>query len=352
MTDHNEKRINHEPNQFITQEQTFMADKMNKFFKTLMLIISASVIVYFAAALVLAFLPAPEFALDAFPGGTAVSTTEDKTIQFTMRDGESLSARQYTADSTTTIVLLHGVTAESSQFNRSAEVLREAAGATVVTLDLRGHGQSGGASGDIAYIGQYEDDVADVITAVHADNPNGQVILAGHSMGGGIALRYATLTDEPAVDGYLLFAPHLGANSPTVPTEISEDSKAFVQIHLPRIIGLAMLNNMRITALNGKDTLFFNLSGVTSTYSYRAMMNASPADYVTALTAVNQPMLVVVGSNDEAFVAEQFPTAVTSYSDGAVHIVDGESHTTIVESAAAMTVVEDWLSDTQLATQH
>lgn len=316
---------------------------MNKIKKFLVVAIVAPALVYVAAALIMTFLPAPAFALDAFPAGTAVPTTEDKLIQLTMRDGESLSARQYTAESATTIVLLHGVTAESSQFNHSAEMLREATGATVVALDMRGHGLSGGASGDIAYIGQYEDDVADVITAVRADNPNGTIILAGHSMGGGIALRYATLAAEPAVDGYLLFAPHLGANSPTVPTEISEDSQNFVQLHLPRVIGLAMLNNLRITALNGRETLFFNLSGVTSRYSYRAMMNSSPEDYVTALTAVQQPMLVVVGSLDEAFIADEFPDTVAAHSAGEVVVIENATHNSVYEDGEMVTAVQSWI---------
>ncbi|MFQ5401680.1 MAG: alpha/beta fold hydrolase [Anaerolineae bacterium] len=113
-----------------------------------------------------------------------------------------------------------------------------------------------------------------------------------------------------------------------------------------------MLNNVGIKSLHHLDTLFFNLTDeVTHTYTFRATANSSPQDYVAALTAVNAPLLVVVGSGDEAFVAEEFPTAVTTYSDGEVYIIDGENHTSIVESAAAMTIIERWLDDTQLAAQ-
>ncbi|NKQ37815.1 MAG: hypothetical protein HF973_19665 [Chloroflexi bacterium] len=63
-------------------------------------------------------------------------------------------------------------------------------------------------------------------------------------------------------------------------------------------------------------------------------------------------MLVVVGSEDEAFVADQFPAAITQYSDGEIHIIDGESHTSITESTTAMTLIENWLNETELASSN
>ncbi|MFQ5401679.1 MAG: alpha/beta hydrolase, partial [Anaerolineae bacterium] len=160
--------------------------------------------------------PEPTFAVDPFP--VMERPAADFTPQqFTMRDGETLFARQFPAESDVTILLLHGVTSDSAAFNISAQMLREVSGAEAVALDLRGHGQSGGTAGDVDYIGQFQDDVADVITAIRTDKPNGRLILAGHSMGGGIALQFAQLEDAPAVDGYMLFAPHLGPNAPTMP---------------------------------------------------------------------------------------------------------------------------------------
>lgn len=324
---------------------------MKKFLRIALILTAVLIGIYLMAAVVLTFLPEPTFAMEPFPvAGRAVADFTPR--QFTARDGETLFARQFPAESDTTILLLHGVTSDSAAFNLSAERLREISGAEVIALDLRGHGQSGGTAGDVAYIGQYEDDVADVLTALRAEKPNGRLVLAGHSMGGGIALQFAQLTEAPAVDGYLLFAPHLGTNAPTMPPldpETADFAAAYTQLHVPRLIGLSMLNGLGITALNQQDTLFFNLTDeATHTYSYRAMVNSSPTDYAAALTAVSAPMLVVVGSNDEAFVAEQYPTAVAAYSDGEVHIIPGESHNSITESSAAMSVIKSWLGETQL----
>jgi alpha-beta hydrolase superfamily lysophospholipase len=310
--------------------------------------IPVSIVIYFGAALVLTFLPEPTFAVVPFPVEKAAPA--DFTPQgFIMQDGETLFSRQFPSESDVTILLLHGVTSESVALSVSAQMLRQVTGAQVVVLDLRGHGQSGGIVGDVDYIGQYEDDVADVITAILSDRPNDHIILAGHSMGGGIALRYAQLAGVPSVDGYLLFAPHLGTNAPTMPKpdpETAEIAAAYTQLHIPRLIGLSMLNRVGIKALNHKDTLFFNRTDdVTHIYSYRAMVNAAPAEHAPALSAVDAPMLVVVGRNDEAFVADRFPAVVEEYSDGQVHIIDGESHYSIVESTTAMEIIERWLGE-------
>jgi alpha-beta hydrolase superfamily lysophospholipase len=309
-----------------------------------------SIIIYFGAALILTFWPAePAFTVEPFP--VAEHSDAAFTPQtYTMRDGETLFARRFLADSADTILLLHGVTSDSGAFNGTAQMLREISGAEVIALDLRGHGQSGGTPGDVDYIGQYEADVADVVAAIRAEKPNGRFILAGHSMGGGIALRYAQLEDHPAVDAYLMFAPHLGSDAPTMPQPDSDNpaaaeaAAAYSQLNVPRLIGLIMLNNVGITGLNHLDTLFFNLTDeVTHTYSFGATVNTSSTKYAEALTAVDAPMLVVVGSNDEAFVAGEFETAVTAHSSGEVHVIDGENHNSIVESAAAMAIIEGWL---------
>ena len=112
--------------------------------------------------------------------------------RFEMRDGAALYARAFGAASGRTILLLHGGNANGLLYNRTAGQLSEATGARVIALDLRGHGLSDGARGDLSYVGQYEDDLADAIDALYAENISEQVVLAGHSMGGGVALRYAS----------------------------------------------------------------------------------------------------------------------------------------------------------------
>jgi alpha-beta hydrolase superfamily lysophospholipase len=146
---------------------------MKIFLRIALISTAVSAIVYFGAALIMAFLPAPTFTVDPFPVFPRADV-EFTPQQYTMRDGETLFARQFPAESDTTILLVHGVTSDSAAFNVSALQLQEVSGAEVVAIDLRGHGQSGGTVGDVDYIGQYQDDVADVIAAIQAEKPNGR----------------------------------------------------------------------------------------------------------------------------------------------------------------------------------
>jgi pimeloyl-ACP methyl ester carboxylesterase len=266
-----------------------------------------------------------------------------------MRDQKRLFARRFVADSDTTFVLIHGVTAESSQLNRSAGMIRDSTGADVFAIDLRGHGNSDGDPGDVDYIGQYEDDIADVVAQIQRDRPGGKVILAGHSMGGGIAQRYAMKADAPTVDGYLLFAPLLGNGAPTMPVETVEQSGAdepiYMELHLPHVIGLIMLNGFSITGLNSLPTMFFNpmLELQVSEYSFRAMASTAPQDFVAGLSAITSPLLVIVGENDEAFLADEFEPVVNTYTDGSLVLVTGESHNGITHNPAAIAAMQRWL---------
>jgi len=267
---------------------------------------------------------------------------------FRMRDGTRLAAQYFPARSRTTIVLVHGVLSSSYPLNGTSGLLREATGAEVVAIDLRGHGLSGGTPGDTDYIGQYEDDLGDLIQEIRAAGGR-RVILAGHSMGGGIALRYAMRPKAP-VDGYLLFAPYLGWESPTTrkapPKAEAEAGAELLKINLPRILGLKLLNTVGITLFNGLRTQFFNLPPELPlrSYSYRAMEGAAPADYRAALAAVKAPLLVIVGSRDEAFDAAAYGGVIGGNSHGMVSVIADATHNGVLRDARAMAAVKRWAS--------
>ncbi len=264
--------------------------------------------------------------------------------KFLMRDGKELFSYKYEKESNTTIILLHGVLSSAFLMNKTSGLLREVTNNEIITLDFRGHGQSEGAPGDIDYINQYVDDLADVISAIRNEKPQQKIILAGHSMGGGIILRYAMKETNPKIDGYLLFAPHLGVNSPTVKTTNSVEEQAFIKLHINRIIGLKMMNAIGDTTNNNLPVLFFNLpeSMPVTKYSYRANESMSPLDYKKGLNAINKPLLVIVGSKDEAFDAAKFTSAVTENSEGKVVIVEGETHNGVRHNKKTMEVISIW----------
>lgn len=269
---------------------------------------------------------------------------------FKARDGEKLFARHFPANSTTTILLSHGVLGNSFLFNKMSGLLREATGAEVYALDIRGHGQSGGRPGDVDYIGQYEDDLADVVTHIKQEKPDHKIIIAGHSMGGGISLRYAMRDDFPEADGYLLTAPTLGHINPTMRTESEGSEEAFLKLHIQRIIGLTMLNSVGNHDYDSLNVLFFNLpdNSPVTRYSHRSNVSNAPADYRDGLKAINKPLLVIVGTEDEVMDASTFKPVMEEYSNGELFIVDGASHNGIRHSEEAMTKIKDWATSNKL----
>ncbi len=271
--------------------------------------------------------------------------------KFTMRDGKQLFSYKYESESETTIILLHGVLSGAYMMNRTAGLLREASNSQVVSLDFRGHGQSEGAPGDVDYINQYVDDLEDVVLALKEEKPNQKIILAGHSMGGGIILRYAMEKNAPKIEGYVLFAPHLGVNSPTMKEEdITTDEAAFIKLHINRIIGLKMMNAIGETKYNNLPVLFFNLPQTmpVTKYSYRANESMSPLDYKEGLSAIDQPLLVIVGTEDEAFDSSKFNSAVTQNSKGEVFLIENETHNGVRHNKKSMDVVSQWVKSHKL----
>lgn len=309
-------------------------------------------------ALALIHLPEPEFdnppAATMDPQAFADLGFEQpysfEEITFDARDGEKLYGRYFSSESNTTILLSHGVLGDSYLFNKMSGLLREATGAEVYALDIRGHGKSGGRPGDVDYIGQYEEDLADIVNHIKKEKPGHKIIIAGHSMGGGISLRYAMRDDFPVVDGYLLTAPTLGHNNPTMRTESAETGEPFMKLHIQRMIGLSMLNSVGNHDYDSLNVLFFNLpenSPITK-YTHRSNMSNAPADYRDGLKAVNKPLLVIVGTEDEVMEAAKFEPAIQQYSDGELLIVDGATHNGIRHSEEAMKKIKEWAESNKL----
>lgn len=273
---------------------------------------------------------------------------EYEEAQFTMRDGTILAANYFEGNSQQVILMLHGVTGNSRLFNEPAGMIREATNASVYALDLRGHGNSGGDRGNIDYIGQYEDDLADTIAIIRANHPDHALTVLGYSMGGAIALRFAAQNNE-AVDGYVLVAPNLGQDAPTANTgtapEVNPDEEPFFKVHVPRIIGIAMYEQMGIRAFNGLPTMFFNLpEPFVNSYSYNAMMNSTPDDYAMAFEAIDVPLLVVVGHDDETMQASAFPNLMNDVApNGELQLIAGENHGSIRYSREFIEAVQDWM---------
>ncbi len=268
---------------------------------------------------------------------------------FNARDRHKIFAYKFTKKSSNTIIFIHGVKSVASDYLKTAGMLQQATQAEVYAIDLRGHGKSYGKSGDVEYINQYADDLADIVRNIRNNKPRGKIIIVGYSMGGGITLRYAMGNYKERIDGILLFAPLIGQNSPAFPQgqDAEKDStEAFMKIHIARIIGLKMLNEIDRHEKDSLAVLFFNLPKGTPLreYSYRANASMAPENYIDGLKAVKVPMLVLAGNKDEAFVAEAQQKAILDNSKGEVKIINGATHESILQNPSAFQLISKWFS--------
>ena len=214
--------------------------------------------------------------------------------QFTARDGQALSYRMYPGTGHSVVVLIHGSSGESSGMHAVAQSLN-AIGDTVYVPDLRGHGHDG-RPGDIDYIGQLDNDLADFMRVIRPLHPGATFTLMGHSSGGGFVLRIAEGPQAHWFDRFVLLSPLLGYQSP-VP--------------------------------------------LVAAYSYRMQMNFSaPRDVVARLSSIKQPMIVLVGSDDEIFYADRYAPLIHSKLAGVpVILVPGVNHMGMVTDPRALSAI-------------
>jgi pimeloyl-ACP methyl ester carboxylesterase len=82
------------------------------------------------------------------------------------------------------IVLLHGITGQSAQWELAIDELADSF--TLLAPDLLGHGQSAKPRGDYS-LGAYASGVRDILLALGHD----RATVVGHSLGGGVAMQFA-----------------------------------------------------------------------------------------------------------------------------------------------------------------
>jgi alpha-beta hydrolase superfamily lysophospholipase len=245
---------------------------------------------------------------------------------YSARDGATLGYRVYGGSSENIVILIHGSSDDGAGMHLLAKALRDT-GATVYVPGMRGHHGSGRA-GDIDYVGQLEDDLADLVSVLPRRHADSRLSLIGFSSGGGFVLRVIAGPQERLFDRFIVISPALPPGSPT----IRPNTGGWVSLALPRVITLSILNRIGITAFNGLPIIAFATSpkapNLTSAYSFRLASDfAAPRDYLNGLAQSRKPVALLVGGSDELFYPERFaPLLGPVRSDMPVTIVPGVGH--------------------------
>ncbi len=291
-------------------------------------------------------LPAGDMSFDDVTADMARAEMALETVA--ARDGERLSAWSLSSEQADVplLVMVHGSGWHGGQFKGLAARLEGAA--DMLAVNLRGHFNGPGERGDIAYMGQLEDDLADLIAAKR--KPDQEVVLLGHSSGGGLVVRFAGGAHGGMIDKAVLLAPFLKHNAPTT----RENSGGWAHVLLRRVIGLSMLNAARIHALDHLTVIQFAMpkavregprgGEATLAYSWRLNQSYAPrGDYLADVAALPD-FLLIAGKEDESFVAQGYePLLAPVNENGQYHVLDGVTHLGVVDAARTAELIRGFL---------
>jgi alpha-beta hydrolase superfamily lysophospholipase len=221
-------------------------------------------------------------------------------------------------------------------------------GVQTFAVDIRGHGSSG-TRGDIRYLGQLEDDLADLVGEIRKTNPAAPLTLIGHSSGGGFALRVAGSPIQNLFARTVLLAPYLGYDAPST----RADAGGWASPDIPRFIALSVLRGIGVPFAESLPTVAFavppnSAKALTASYSYRLMRNfAASSDFRKDLAAATKPVTIFSGAADELMLAGKYQEAVGNRAT--VRIIDGVNHMGIVRDPAAVSIIADDVAKTGLS---
>lgn len=312
-----------------------------------------SILIYFAIALILI--------LSQWPGKIPRVESLDFSQQVDQPDQHELTRETYKArdgvelavlhlksnrENAPLLILLHGSSWHGQQFDNMVQNM--VGMADILVPDLRGHGVNPKRRGDVDYLGQYDDDLADLIKTYAREGQ--KIVLGGHSSGGGLVVRFAGGPHGNMIDGAIIMAPFLKYNAPTT----RPNSGGWAHPLTRRLIGLSMLNNVRISVLNHLIVMQFAMPqqvldgplGHTATLAYSHRLNQSFAprnDYKQDIAALPK-FILIAGTKDEAFFADQYQPLMQEITDkGSYHLVDGVNHLDIVNAPQTRHLITEFL---------
>jgi pimeloyl-ACP methyl ester carboxylesterase len=288
----------------------------------------------------------PELQSISSARGTVDMSTLPAIDRFQARDGTLLGFRHYPPTGASTgrvAVVVHGSSGSSGSTIHALSAALAQHGVESYAIDIRGHGTSGG-RGDIGYIGQLEDDLADFVAMIRNGAPTAPLTLIGHSAGGGFALRVAGSPIQNLFARTVLLAPYLGYSAPTN----RPNSGGWASADVPRIIGLAILRSAGINCCESLPVLAFAVppnseKTLVAAYTERLRANLAPhQNFGTDLAAVTQPLTIFAGADDELMLSENYAEAMRGAPIAVdVKLVGGVNHMGIVSAPKAISVIAE-----------
>ena len=222
----------------------------------------------------------------------------DQTDMLEGFDGKMLYGEKHLVDGAKgLVIMLHGYAEHCGRYRHVIETFNQK-GLSVYIFDARGHGKS---PGERAFVDSYDNflDDLDLLYARVRHRHDLPVFLFGHSMGGGIALRFI-LTRQPKLNGVVLSSPLilLPDNTPKILQKISP----LVSKLAPRLLTVSGPPNEQLAANQevgksfGADRQCYHGKVFARTGAELLRMTQ---DIRRDLEEVRESFLVVTGDDDQ-----------------------------------------------------
>ena len=290
----------------------------------------------------------PKLSLTALSRMSAMDVRALPPIQrFTASDGETLAYRTYYGLEDRHLVMIHGSACFGDQLHKLARHIAEESAATVHTIDMRGHGHNARGS---APAESYARDVGEFCAQLKQRPTRPQVILAGHSAGGGLVLNVAYGPHVHKIDGMLLLAPYLGIASGSLRPYFGG---WLISIAWLKLVATAALNLIGFTRFNDRPLVAFDREAClhdprfVREWSFDTLFGFGPGMTRSAsaeMLGSKMPTMLVAGDRDECFRPERYKSVIDRIAPWAsIQLFPGLGHWDILADNRVATFCVHWL---------
>ncbi len=270
------------------------------------------------------------------------------TSRFIRVNGLALHYLEWGEATNPALILLHGGSAHAHWWDHIAPTLARTY--RVLALDLRGHGESAWTHPPAYEIADYVTDLEGVVAALALDTP----VLMGHSLGGFVALHYATTaaTSRGAfviVDIGSRLRPSramrlLRCLPPPTYSTAADVSARFRLLPAETWATPELLRHIARHSVKPDHTGRFHLK------SDRAAMTRRPCDLEPRLARIACPILFIRGQHSRALSAERLAHLVHACPQASgIEIPQAGHHVFLDQPAAFLDTVTTFLHETSRA---
>jgi pimeloyl-ACP methyl ester carboxylesterase len=258
------------------------------------------------------------------------------TRRVTLDDGMEIVYSESPEASGPVLILLHGYYGDRNNWNRVARLLGDQY--HLIIPDLPGHGDSDPDPEDRYTFGKMASVMIDFVAALGIEKFH----LAGHSMGGGLAIQWSVLDFGQGIQSLILVdsaGVYANNTSPIMERILAGDNP--MRMAQPgdarKVLDMAMslppfIPERVMKAYESKQIARLPVYDKVMADMLETQEYISPDFFYVGLERFDRPALVIWGSEDKLFSVETAGELARALPDSAKVIIDGAGHTPLLEA--------------------